>query len=763
MVIPPSGPDISSPPAWAYHGDNGGPSCPPGRSGGGISRLRVALLPPLAIVLAVVLFWASFGLRINGLWEEWGSVRQLDAGDQLFWLDAQLPTHRTRPLDQAVFGLGYALTPDSFVGLNLVLAGFMVAKGLTLYALVRRLVPGDRVLALAAGLLFVFHPTNGALYATRHTHMVMAQTLYVLAACCLAAFWRRPTWLTLLGMWVALAGSLLTYEIAYPLALATPLALVWAARGVNRRVVAVTALWYLAPLLTAARAALILAGDDHTYQDGVLQGVRTYLARGGIRELPSHLGWAYWLSFGDGWRAAAERFVVDAPLVPYAVAIGLLAMIAALGLGPRGRAPVRGYVALLGAGLAAIGIGPALYLIMPSHYSQPFEQSLATRWLESHSAHMVALGAAMILATLVRLGAHGRFGSGASLLAVGALVGLGALENLGFHRQFVELDTAQQRLLGQLVEQAPQINGPTVVAIIDETSQFGDRWFLAGMPPEWPLRYLYSNPQIFGVMCPAGDGYNYRYGPVTRCRFEADGLVVETYRPKAGAPAEKSYPYEGLLVFRYDSDARLHLLDRPPGMEQGGATAYDPRRLVSGPEPARRAAGLLACLPIETCMPPLRPPPREAVTIGFDELAPGAGWSPPLPIVGTGTYRWSTSSRATVRVGLLSGRDYRLSFRVVHAPERPILDGLQVSVNEHAVPLTRRNDPTGGYLFEGTVDRGALAGSDDDVDVAFTVPALIARGEYIPVGVLVDWLRIEAVEAPRAAWMDVDQAGAGKG
>jgi len=493
-----------------------------------------------------------------------------------------------------------------------------------------------------------------------------------------------------------------------------------------------------------------MASSTETYQDGVLQGVRTYLAQGGLRELPGHLGWAYWLALGDGWRAATERFGLDTRLVPYALAIGLLAGLAALGLGPGRRAPGRDYLALLGAGLAAIGLGASLYLVMPASYHEPFEQSLALRSLDAYPLHTVSLGAALSIAALVRLGARGRLGAGASLLAVGALVGLGALENLGFHRQFVQRDQAQQRLLGQLVAQAPQLNGPAVVAILDQTSQFGDPWFFGGNPPEWPLQVLYRNPQLSGVSCPAGDGYAFRYDLVTRCRFEAEQLVIETFRPAAGAPAERAYPYERLLAFQYDSDGRLHLLERPPGVGPGGASTYQPRQLVGGPEPTRRAGGLLGCLPIEACLPPLRPPPREAVTIGFDEPAPGAGWSPPLTIGDGGTYRWSTSSQATVRVGLVSGRDYRLSFRVVHAAEQSILDGLQVSVNGRAVPVQRRNDPVGGYIFEGAFDRGALAGNDGSVEVAFTVPALSDRDQYLPVGVLIDWLRIEAVEPPPA-------------
>jgi hypothetical protein len=62
-----------------------------------------------------------------------------------------VPGQPNRPFLALIYKLGYTITPDSFIGLNILHGLVLIAKGLLFYAVLRRCLPG------VASLPFVRH------------------------------------------------------------------------------------------------------------------------------------------------------------------------------------------------------------------------------------------------------------------------------------------------------------------------------------------------------------------------------------------------------------------------------------------------------------------------------------------------------------------------------------------------------------------------------------------------------------------------------
>src|SRR5262249_30117224 len=121
-----------------------------------------AFVVPAMLAALVLALWLPFGLGATGLLEEWSLFAWVDRGEPVFALRT-IPGHESRPLVVLGWALGYWLTPDSFVGLNLVHAALLLTKALLLYAVLARLAPGHRAVALVAAVLFVVYPADTAL------------------------------------------------------------------------------------------------------------------------------------------------------------------------------------------------------------------------------------------------------------------------------------------------------------------------------------------------------------------------------------------------------------------------------------------------------------------------------------------------------------------------------------------------------------------------------------------------------------------------
>src|SRR5260370_5937031 len=192
-------------------------------------RIPLTLVAFAALAALVLTLWLPFGWRVTGLYEEWFYMSYTDEGKgkPLRLLYDPYPGEEYRPLTLAPYAFGYLLTPNSFLGLNIILALCLLGKGTAMYALVRRLVPANLALAFVSGALLVVYPADSALLTLRTTNHHAGVFFFLLALNLLIVAWQRFRCTTLLAMLVAEGVALVTYVGAIPLSFCAPVLLVW--------------------------------------------------------------------------------------------------------------------------------------------------------------------------------------------------------------------------------------------------------------------------------------------------------------------------------------------------------------------------------------------------------------------------------------------------------------------------------------------------------------------------------------------------------
>ena len=181
------------------------------------ARWAPRLFHPYALFLVVALaVWIPEGFRIgdtNDGWLQVGTVLQSDAAFR---------SNVARTFGGLPMWLGMHLDPGGFVGLQAVMLLFTLLRGVLMFEIARRLVPGNRWFALAAGLLAEFQPADRSYFWLGASGLHFA---YVTAlASCLAAVMhlRSRSRETLLATMALQFVSGFTYPGFVPLMVALP-------------------------------------------------------------------------------------------------------------------------------------------------------------------------------------------------------------------------------------------------------------------------------------------------------------------------------------------------------------------------------------------------------------------------------------------------------------------------------------------------------------------------------------------------------------
>lgn len=550
------------------------------------ARLR-PLVPFGIIVIFVAALWLPFGLKTTGLMEEWLSYNSYERGtptdrDEPVDFVTLTGQHRLRPLQDTTTALAHWLTPDSFLGLNLVHMVSIMLKGVALYLVLTQLVPRQRLFALTAALLLVVYPADEGIFTFRAVHIHGAVACYLLGVYFLLRAWERPRWPTLLLMCLMVVVSIFIYEVGYPLVVFTPLIL-FARRGTadfRKRFLRFGLAWYIAPLLTLLYTALTLASGP-TYQTWVVQ--HSGINEGSIVVVWAQAIWnAYVQHFAGGWLDALGRLLSN----PTFTLLAALLTAAALGVGwwsasadqPAGR---RVHAGLIVVGLAVIVLGYALFLLTPY------------RELKWRVFLYSSVGGALCAASLAALIA-GRSRLIYALVG-GGLLFVAAVGAFHQHQYYVGLAETQQRLLRGVVTAVPQPDPQVPVVVVDETGLYRDNWTLgASYLLTTSLQYVYANYDVQFVLCAYDANGKFAVLPELReqCHFTADGVSVT----QDGQPTA-TYPYTQIVVLRHTADATTLLPSIPAAYLPAGVTAsgYAPQSLlVWDAAPPRRFATLFS-------------------------------------------------------------------------------------------------------------------------------------------------------------------------
>ncbi len=702
--------------------------------------LTGTVLPVGGIVLIVLGFWLPFGFRTTGLIEEWGINARLAQGWQMLFVDVGSPmgAHAIRPLTFLPFAAAYALDPGSFLGYNLLHMLILIGKGIFAFALVRRLLPRHEVLAFTIAVLFIIYPGSTGVFTFRAINVHAMVMFYVASVYLLMLYWDAPRWWRLLLLWGALLMSLLIYESVFPAVALTPFLLVFRARGLTRRVITLSLLWWLMPLIAGLRIVLILLTTPSTalYQtqysmqfDGLLSAIPGMLL---------HSFWGAWNEALSGLRSAGTLLI---PAAVSAVVVLSISLVLARRWQPVHRARRADY------GLA---IAAALGLMLAAY--APFLPFPAYRTLYLHTLLLPSLGAAVVLLSVLFVVLRRK-----ALFAVAASVLMFVASASAYqqHASYRALSLQQQRFLGQMLEIAPMLASETHVVVIDRTELMNSVWFFEPHPSmSYALQYLYGVPELDTTICFAPDMRSNT--PGANCVFDSESFSLmadEQMPPGSTDDASRSGNEQfsarrslnsNLLVLDYSLDRELTLVeDLSPYTQGTSSNGYQPAaRIVPGANAV--STRLFECWPIEDCtLPLLRNVPEGPQRIEFDDSAAiGGGWRAPEVTQNGESFRWMVDTSGTLWTRLDEANAYQIQLRLFYWLTPETLASVRLTFNDTPLDISVSSD---GTLLTADIAPGLASREIDQIEVLIdhldTVP-----GTDVQLGVAADWLQITPVE-----------------
>jgi hypothetical protein len=565
----------------------------------------------LALGLLVIALWLPYGLNVAGWGDEWVELSSADAG-------APLVSSVLRAFVHIPSIVSHALTPDSFAGMNLVLAVMTFGRGILMVALLRKLLPQQPALALVAGALTVVYPGDLAFYLLVSVSITTALVCFIGAILALVHYWERPRWYILLLMWVLLGFSVGIYEVSYPLIAAVPLVLVYLNKGLSQRVVRVAALWYLVPVVYVVLVFAAQSANPNTtsYQLSIVNPDNSLSA------ILSSLIGVYVHQFKQVWQSAAlnmpqgfsdgRTWLTLAVTSVMAVALLIYSTVSTSAL------PIRKGVVLISGALVAFGLGYVLFMFTGLRdtftrtlfYTLPPASLivaviiLLVAQLERIPRYILALVFAAIgvsyflqtnrlsavLALLIAVGFLVKSNWRYIILSAG-VIGIAEAAAIGFHQTqpYANVPEQQHQLAAAIAEQAPAIKSQTLLLWI--ASPDAQEPFTAVLNRydilQSIMQFVYKQYDIEAQLCiPDGSAWG---AFNTSCQLERDAVVISFVN--AGVPRQLRWTYDRVIAFTTTSDHKLTVLKQIPSewMPEAGAESYDPDMRIdhTAPTPYR--------------------------------------------------------------------------------------------------------------------------------------------------------------------------------
>ncbi len=541
-------------------------------------RIPLTLVAFAALAALVFTLWLPFGWKVTGLYEEWFYISTADAGDPLRMLYNPPYNESYRPLHVAPWVLGYLLTPNSFLGLNIILALIFLGKGAAMYSLVRRLMPDNPALAFVSAALLVVYPADSALLTLRTMAAHTGVFLLLVALNLLIVALQRFRWTTLLAMLLAEGIGLATYEGGLLLTLCAPVLLVWVRHGIDKRLAAVVAFWWAVSISFFVHLILTLR-DPASYAAGLLadSSLRTNVLEV-LRSWPNSVTHAYIRNFGTGWYEALREVHWRDPYLHLSAGLTLFLIIPAIWL-HAGRVDkskpgvdVNRYLALATLGVVAVLAGFALYL------PTVWRNTNFRVFLYSSIGAALAVGVASFLFAKL-------FGQWQRIVFVGLtslLIGIATLHALAQHQGYFEYTQRQQQILADIITRAPHFEPGTTVLLVDRTPTSAFEAFsmcsVVSNCLQWALRYIYGDHTLRAMYC--APGYRPRGQFSEECRFEAERVTVSSIHPVSKKEIRTSSPYASLVVFENSRNGLNVVNDIRRYRSESGADGYAPDRRI---------------------------------------------------------------------------------------------------------------------------------------------------------------------------------------
>ncbi|MHB8624896.1 MAG: hypothetical protein ACYDBJ_11970 [Aggregatilineales bacterium] len=726
-------------------------------------RRVTAIIPPWLIVLmtlflVVAAFWKVFGLHLTGTFEEWFYYTEFDKGiSTLSMVNGLAQNQADRILQTLCYELGYRLTPNSFVGLNLIAITVFTLRGFFLYGLLQRLMPKRPALAFATAILYLVFPADTSWYWLRFLAYQVMDAALLGSAYCLVLYWQTSRRWALVGMWIGLLICTGTAEVVYPLIAVAPLLLVWLQKHLSRRLFRVTALWYAVPIGMLIYTAIVFLAGHNTYQSSLVStgaGSPSILEQ--IMSYPSRIVRMYELALGSGWWNAVRKIHLGSQSLLIAILVSIMvgiAMIVFFVLHARQSPPsragdqpslegdqnsgdrrvftwrnyLRHDAGLLLVGLAVIGLGFLFYVPLIAYANGTIVIDYTN--ITDRVYTLSSIGAALcLIAVLDFVGQLLRHTRVVTLVGVYLLTIPAVSSGIQLSEQIQYVSAQQQRVLAEMSQQVPDLKPGAVVIVLTDSPQTNPSfWSDASYVFPVAVRYLYHQAVAEAYACNIGwTGADYTFP----CDIGTDRITM-TFDGTRVIP----FTSDRLVIFNYSAEKGLTLLTQwPTADETVPATAstapapnkYDPYALI-GPDTqsVTRAHTMFATNPFVQVVPHDEGMVHDvAVEYGgqtFQHPFTSEGWD----------YDWSDARDALDHVWLAPDQDYKVWFRLRFVSST-VQKGFEFRVNGQPIPLNVSLDfstdstapGTVGAIYTGVIPRSVIALNRADTALTFHVNEL---------------------------------------
>ncbi|MFN8373377.1 MAG: hypothetical protein U0694_10955 [Anaerolineae bacterium] len=528
------------------------------------SRNPSRLLPWTIVIIAFVLLWAAitlvYGLRTTGLAEEWNLFYAFDTGES--WQNL-LPLNR---LAQYVpFYLGYLLTPDSFVGLNLVAVLTLFAKMCLLYAVFKSLLRPHHSLAFIASVLVMLYPADLGTFYLRFLAYHWVICCYLLAFYMLLRWLQHPRLIYLLIMVLAQLQCLLSYEVAWPLVFLTPVALLWLRPRIKRPLLQTSIIWLVIPVAVVLFMITIWFVGRATYQSQILASSNPDIGAS-VVTIIIHIGRLYLQHFGLAWYLALS--------LPLSLQARLLSLLLGIFVGvvsyryqPDSDAPLQSRRWLL-VGLAIMFLGFLPFLPSDHH-----------RLISERVFLLTSVGAALTLTiflwSIVKNSKHRRIAFTIGITFLTVVASFWTFQRIERTQEYSDIE---YNILSTIATTMPRWTSDQVlVVLIDRTTSLanGETLFVGNHYSgsfNAALRYIYHSSAVVGVLC-FPETLTWRVERET-CTFGEDAFAFRGLDNQT-----MTYPYSQVMVFEYTGETTLL---SPQALQGEGVTNadYNPNQLV---------------------------------------------------------------------------------------------------------------------------------------------------------------------------------------
>lgn len=535
-------------------------------------------LPFVAILVVVVLLWLPMGFTINDRVEGWTIMRYLS--------DPSVPIHPQsigitgRPLLIVPWAIGAWLTPDSFLGTNLVNIVVLWLKGCALYALILMFFPRHPAMAFLIAVLWLVYPSDIINLDTRGLGVHWGATLCLFAIWCYYRWWttKHPLFMGL--AWLTLGYCFLFFDPAYPLVAAAPALLPALRRGTRGEYLRAGIYWYWVPAVTFIRFITILITGQAGYVGGLLSVAN-------VGDMIASVVNAYYMNLVRGWIEVGLPLLN--PLLLYlglgmgiAFLVGMVSFRLFRQSDQRAAVPRRKLIRSALVGLMIILIGFLMYV------------PTIERWNSWRVYVLPSIGGALFfgMASLILTASMRPVRRVISLFLIIILIEIGVLRTYALSSLNAGFANFQRFLLTSLVHEAPSITPNTLIILLyPDAAKFADVYFYGtSVHFEDAIRYLYQDSTLHFTVC-LPDALP--YGKNETCRLESTQVTMEAM----GETIVRTY--DQVIFLTFDPERGLEIAPEIPQafvhqQSVDSSQVYSPqKRLLVDRKPSERMRQIL--------------------------------------------------------------------------------------------------------------------------------------------------------------------------